>query len=78
MKILLLLLSALISSCSRYSCQPSPKSKDYAVTQVKTLYQVTYAYRWGAKKEFTTRTYECLPEGIKVGDTVTIKSNQVK
>lgn len=65
MKLLLLLLSALIFSCSRYSCQPSSKSKDYAVTGIKTLYRVTYVKLWGGKRISKTVLMECLPDSLK-------------
>jgi hypothetical protein len=63
----------LLTSCTTSRCYPSKHSRDYAVSDIKTLYQVTYTYRWGARREFTTLTYECLPEGLKVGDTIQLK-----
>jgi hypothetical protein len=51
----------LLTSCTTSRCYPSKRSKDYAVSDIKTLYQVTYTYRWGAHRLQKTVLMECLP-----------------
>jgi hypothetical protein len=64
MKMLLLsctLMLLLTSSCQTSRCYPSKHSRDYAVSDIKTLYQVTYTYTWGARRMQKTVLLECLP-----------------
>lgn len=73
MKKLLPILALALCSCgARRFCQPSKRSGDYAykVTNIKPVYQVTMWRTWGAERTEKKILVDCLPDGVKVGDTL--------